>query len=216
LPLPDGVADELANLLVLRSPPKTVKVMVVFLSHGKGVDDAVAVREQMRLQHLRAKPLFRRPLAKDVQLLHGIGPPPMSALRIAVDCLQQPGYTSREKKARGRTAMRFGEKIRELRKAKNLGQRALAERVEISFTYLSKIENEKLDFGDYPSEELIRKLAKALDHDADDLLLLAKKIPEDIKSRVLERPDAFRKIASLGDEELDQLLKEIERKEKDK
>jgi transcriptional regulator with XRE-family HTH domain len=112
--------------------------------------------------------------------------------------------------------MRFGEKIRELRKAKNLGQRALAEQVGISFTYLSKIENEKLDFGDYPSEELIRKLAEALNHDADELLLLAKKIPEDIKSRVLERPDAFRKIASLGDEELDQLLRQIERKEKDK
>jgi transcriptional regulator with XRE-family HTH domain len=113
-------------------------------------------------------------------------------------------------------AMRFGEKIRELRKAKNLGQRALAEQVGISFTYLSKIENEKLDFGDYPSEELIRKLAEALNHDADELLLLAKKIPEDIKSRVLERPDAFRKIASLGDEELDQLLRQIERKEKDR
>ncbi len=35
--------------------------------------------------------------------------------------------------------MRFGEKIKELRKAKNLGQRALAEQVGISFTYLSKI-----------------------------------------------------------------------------
>jgi transcriptional regulator with XRE-family HTH domain len=112
--------------------------------------------------------------------------------------------------------MRFGEKIRELRKARNLGQRALAEMVDISFTYLSKIENEKLDFGDYPSEELIRKLAEALDHDADELLLLAKKIPEDIKSRVLERPDAFRKIASLDDDTLTELLKEIERKEKDK
>src|SRR5437867_2531049 len=110
--------------------------------------------------------------------------------------------------------MRFGEKIKELRKAKNLGQRALAEQVGISFTYLSKIENEKLDFGDYPSEELIRKLANALNHDADELLLLAKKIPEDIKSRVLERPDAFRKIARLDDSELDELLREMDRKEK--
>lgn len=112
--------------------------------------------------------------------------------------------------------MRFGEKIRELRKAKHLGQRALAEQVGISFTYLSKIENEKLDFGDYPSEELIRKLAEALGHDADELLLLAKKIPEDIRSRVLERPDAFRKIARLDDDELNELLREIDRKEKDK
>ena len=107
-------------------------------------------------------------------------------------------------------AKRFGERIRELRKAKNLGQRALGQMVGVSHTYVSKIENEKLDFGDYPSEELIRKLAKALDADEDELLVLAQKIPQDIKRRVIERPDAFRKLARLDDDTLDQLLKEIE------
>lgn len=111
--------------------------------------------------------------------------------------------------------MRFGETIRELRTAKNLGQRALAEKVGVSFTYISKVENEKLDFGDYPSEELIGKLADALGHDADELLILAKKIPEDIKSRVLERPDAFRRIAKLDDAELDKLLREMDRQEEE-
>ena len=33
---------------------------------------------------------------------------------------------------------------------------------DVNFTYLGKIENRMLDFGDYPSEKLIRKLAKAL------------------------------------------------------
>ena len=112
--------------------------------------------------------------------------------------------------------MTFGERLRELRKAKNLSQRALAEKVGINFTYLSKVESEKLDFAQYPSEDLIRKLAKALGADEDELLLLAKKIPTDIRERVIERPDAFRKIASLDDETLDALLKDIERKEKDK
>ena len=42
--------------------------------------------------------------------------------------------------------MRFGERIRELRKAKNLSQRALSDLVGVSFTYISKVENEKLDF----------------------------------------------------------------------
>jgi transcriptional regulator with XRE-family HTH domain len=112
--------------------------------------------------------------------------------------------------------MTFGERLRELRKAKNLSQRALAEKVRINFTYLSKVESEKLDFAQYPSEELIRKLAKALGADVDELLLLAKKIPTDIRDRVIERPDAFRKIASLDDETLDALLKDIERKEQDK
>lgn len=112
--------------------------------------------------------------------------------------------------------MTFGERLRELRKAKNLSQRALAEKVDINFTYLSKVESEKLDFAQYPSEDLIRKLAKALDADVDELLLLAKKIPPDIRERVIERPDAFRKIASLDDEALDAVLKDIERKEKKK
>jgi transcriptional regulator with XRE-family HTH domain len=112
--------------------------------------------------------------------------------------------------------MTFGERLRELRKAKNLSQRALAEKIGINFTYLSKVESEKLDFAQYPSEDLIRKLAKALGADEDELLLLAKKIPTDIRDRVIERPDAFRKIASLDDKTLDDLLKQIERKEKDK
>ena len=112
--------------------------------------------------------------------------------------------------------MTFGERLRELRKAKNLSQRALADKVDINFTYLSKVEGEKLDFAQYPSEELIRKLAKALDADVDELILLAKKIPPDIRERVIERPDAFRKIASLDDEALDAVLKDIERKEKKK
>ena len=102
--------------------------------------------------------------------------------------------------------MTFGERLRELRKAKNLSQRALAEKVDINFTYLSKVESEKLDFAQYPSEELIRKLAKALEADVDELLLLAKKIPPQIRRRVLERPDAFRKLAELDDKALNRLL----------
>lgn len=104
--------------------------------------------------------------------------------------------------------MRFGEKIRQLRLAKNLNQCDLA--AKVNFTYISKIENEKLDFSDYPSEETIRKLAKALDGDVDELLVLAKKVPDDIKKRVMQRPDAFRKIASLDDETRDRLLEEID------
>jgi HTH-type transcriptional regulator, competence development regulator len=106
--------------------------------------------------------------------------------------------------------MTFGEKIRQLRKAKDLSQRDLASKVKVNFTYISKIENEKLDFGDYPSEELILKLAKILDADADDLLILAEKIPESLKKRVMERPDVFRKLASLDNESLDKLLEKLD------
>ncbi len=70
----------------------------------------------------------------------------------------------------------------------------------VPFTCISEVENEKLDFGDYPSEELIRKLAEALETGVDELLILAKNIPEQIRQRVIERPDAFRKFARLDDE----------------
>ena len=93
----------------------------------------------------------------------------------------------------------FGQRIKELRKAKGLGQRAVAAQVGINFTYLSKIENDKVDFAAFPSEDTIRKLAKVLEADVDELLLMAEKIPDHIRRRVLEKPDAFRMIASLDD-----------------
>ena len=108
--------------------------------------------------------------------------------------------------------MKFGEKIRELRKSQNLTQKELGDLVGVTFAYISKVENERLDFGDYPSEALIGKLAAALGTDEDELMLLAKKIPENIRQRVLERPDAFRKFADLTDADIDQLLEQIEKK----
>jgi transcriptional regulator with XRE-family HTH domain len=105
--------------------------------------------------------------------------------------------------------MTFGERIRQLRKAKNLNQSELAGKVGINFTYLSKIENDKLASAEFPSEDTIKKLAKALGADSDELLLMAKKVPDSIKKRVIERPDAFRKFASLDDKAIDKLLEEL-------
>lgn len=109
--------------------------------------------------------------------------------------------------------MVFGERIRELRKTKNLTLREVAAKADINFTYLSKIENGKLDFSDFPSEKLIRRLAEILNGDVDELLLLAQKVPDEIKQRVLDRPDAFRKIAKLDDKALDRILGQIEEDE---
>ena len=102
--------------------------------------------------------------------------------------------------------MTFGERIRELRQIKNLTLRDLAKKVRVTFTYLSKIENQKLSFGEFPSDDLIVKLAKTLDADSDDLLILAEKIPEAIRRRVLERPDVFRRMATLDDKRLDAVV----------
>lgn len=106
--------------------------------------------------------------------------------------------------------MSFGSRIRELRRAKNLTLRALAAKLKVTFTYLSKIENQRLSFGEFPSDDLIVKLAKALDADPDELLLLAEKIPEAIRKRVLERPDVFRKMANLDDKRLDDVVEYLD------
>ena len=109
--------------------------------------------------------------------------------------------------------MQFGQRVRELRQQRNLTQRALAEKLGVSFTYISKVENEKLHFADYPSEKFIHKLADELDADEDELLLLADKVPADIRQRIRENPDAFRILASIDDRTLDQVMQVIKRKQ---
>lgn len=88
----------------------------------------------------------------------------------------------------------FGQRIRVLRKTKNLTQRELAERVAsrlreedrrgFDVTYLSKIENDKLP---PPSTRAIMQLAKELDADSDELLALAGKAPLDLGQTLKER-----------------------------
>jgi transcriptional regulator with XRE-family HTH domain len=52
--------------------------------------------------------------------------------------------------------------------------------LEIDFTYLSKLENDR---GEPPGEKTIRKLAVVLQDDAEELLALAGKVPEELRDR---------------------------------
>ena len=106
--------------------------------------------------------------------------------------------------------MKFGERVRELRQQRGLTQQKLAEKLGVTVGYISKVETERLQFGDYPSEKFIHKLADALQYDEDELLLLTDRVPPTIQMRVLERPEAFRRIAELDDNTLDRLLDQIE------
>jgi transcriptional regulator with XRE-family HTH domain len=82
--------------------------------------------------------------------------------------------------------MSFGARIRQLRKEHQLTQRELAEMVNIDFTYLSKIEN---GHGVPPAEATIRRLAEVLDTPAEELVLLADKLPADFEQDLLARPE---------------------------
>jgi HTH-type transcriptional regulator, competence development regulator len=75
---------------------------------------------------------------------------------------------------------KFGKRLRELRKNKELTLRALAGSAGVDFTYLSKIENGKA--GYLPGAETIRTLASLLDADPLDLLRLADKVPPELQS----------------------------------
>ncbi len=73
--------------------------------------------------------------------------------------------------------MSFGQRIRELRSDRGLTQRSLARCLDVSMSYICKVENGKLQSGDFPSEKFIHKLAEALDADEDELLLMVDKVP---------------------------------------
>ena len=107
--------------------------------------------------------------------------------------------------------MQFGERIRELRESHGWTQKELSDRLGVSVSYISKVENERLHFGDYPSEKFVHKLAGELDADEDELLLLSDRVPDALRQRIRERPEVFNAVADLDDKSMDQLMQQIAR-----
>lgn len=79
----------------------------------------------------------------------------------------------------------FGQKMRKLREAKGISLRSFADRVDLSPTFISKVER-----GEFapPTEERIKAIARELDEDVDDLLALADKVPSDLNQIIRENP----------------------------
>jgi transcriptional regulator with XRE-family HTH domain len=84
----------------------------------------------------------------------------------------------------------------------------------VSVSYISKVENERLHFGNYPSEQFIHKLAGELEVDEDELLLFIDRVPDALRQRIRERPEVFNAVADLDDKSMDQLMQQIARKRK--
>ena len=101
--------------------------------------------------------------------------------------------------------MDFPERLRSLRKEAQLSQRDLAERIGVDFTYLSKIENGRVE---PPSESVLRGIAKELAEAlgeneielADGLITLAGKIPSDLAKTLSRNPEAVKFLRSIGDD----------------
>ncbi len=79
-----------------------------------------------------------------------------------------------------KSPLSLGRKIRELRKARGLTQRELSARAGLDFTYVSKIENDRLQYA--PSIKAIQVLAGVLEVDELELMRLADKVPPPLDS----------------------------------
>lgn len=83
----------------------------------------------------------------------------------------------------------LGRRIKELRQARRFTQRQLGQRAGIDSTYLSKIENEKLEHT--PSIKTLQDLAMALEVDELELMSLANKVPPVLET-IARDQDALR------------------------
>jgi len=104
---------------------------------------------------------------------------------------------------------KFGERIRELRKARGYSLRQLAPLVGVGFSYLSKVENGKLDFDGTASESLIHRLAEVLEGDEVELLLLARHLPKNMADRIFELPEVYRVLTSCDQDQLRKLVNKV-------
>lgn len=91
--------------------------------------------------------------------------------------------------------MTFGSKLKELRGLRGATQRGLAALLNMDAAYLSRIEN---DIPNHlPSTETIQKIIKALKlsrAESDALFTLAKRLPPDVESKLLSRPQLYERV----------------------
>lgn len=80
----------------------------------------------------------------------------------------------------------FGQRIRRLRKGRRITQLELADRIGVDFTYVSKIENDRT--ARPPAESTIRKIAEVLSTDTEELILAAKKVPQNLQETIVQDP----------------------------
>lgn len=91
--------------------------------------------------------------------------------------------------------MTFGTLLRDLRKQHRLTQQQLADAVGVDFTYISKVENSRVD---PPSETTIQKLAQVLDADPEMLLAQAGKLVPELKDAAAAEPQLALLLRTIG------------------
>ena len=80
----------------------------------------------------------------------------------------------------------FGQLLKELRRSKPISQRDLADKVGVDFSYISKIENDRLP---PPAAQTIEKISDALEIPHEILLTHSGKVSEEIKEMITSSPE---------------------------
>ncbi len=75
----------------------------------------------------------------------------------------------------------FGTRLRAYRRAQGISQRELAKRTDLDFSYISKLENERIP---PPAADTIVSICNILGIAADELLALTGKLPTNIQQGI--------------------------------
>lgn len=75
----------------------------------------------------------------------------------------------------------FGEALRDYRRATGISQRELAKRANLDFSYISKIENDRIP---PPAADTVVAICGILKIEPEELLALTGKIPSDIQADI--------------------------------
>lgn len=81
----------------------------------------------------------------------------------------------------------FGQTLKEIRRSKGVTQRQLAAAVGVDFSYISKIENDRMP---PPAADTIVKICEKLGVPSDELLAMTGKMPTPVKEAISEKPAA--------------------------
>ena len=107
---------------------------------------------------------------------------------------------------------KFGAFIRRMREAKEIGLREMAKKIEVSPTYLSKVERDEFP---PPAEDRVKAIATILGLDADDLLARAGRVSSDISGIIKRQPvelaALLRTTEGLSAEEITRLVRQVEK-----
>ncbi len=81
----------------------------------------------------------------------------------------------------------FGQTLKNLRRSKGITQRELASAVGVDFSYISKVENNRMPA---PAADTIVKICEKLGIPPDKLLAMTRKMPTPVKEAISENPVA--------------------------